>query len=121
MKTWICSWVLAVSLAVSVQAGVLEARADSLMFPEINFRETSLTAAVEYLRQATAKEPGAPGGFNLVELYPKQFGEETLVTLSLNNVPFSAVLKYLAESAGVEVVYQDHAIVLKQATVVKTQ
>lgn len=121
MKTWICAWVLAMSLVVGARAGVLEARADALIFPEINFRETSLTTAVEYLRQATAKQAGGSGGFNLVELYPKEFGEQTMVTMSLNNIPFSAVLKYVAESTGVEVIYQEHAIVLKPATVVKTQ
>lgn len=118
MKTWTCALILAVGFVMGARAGVLESRADALMFPEINFRDTSLTSAVEYLRQATAKEPGGAGGFNLVELYPKEFGEETLITMSLNNVPFSAVLKYVAESAGVEVSYQDHAIVLKKAEVV---
>ncbi len=115
MRTWMCAWILVLGFVVVARAGALESRADALMFPEIAFRETSLTSAVEYLRQATAKDPG--GAINLVELYPAEFGEETLITMSLNNVPFSAVLKYVAESAGVAVEYQDHAIVLKKEAI----
>ncbi len=98
--------------------GGLKAKAEALVIPEIHFRETSLSSAVEYLRQLSAKEPDGQGAFNFVELYPQEYGEDTLVTMSLNNIPLAAALKYLSESAGLEVEYQQYAVVLKKAAVV---
>ncbi len=93
----------------------MRARAEAIVLPDVSFNETSLTSAVEYLRQMAAKA-AAGKGINFVELYPKEFGEETMVTLSLSGVPLSAVLKYVGESSGVAVEYQPHAIVLKVAS-----
>ncbi len=124
MNRWLLSLVVAwglVSLAGAQGLGgadsgaVMRARADALVFPEVTFRDTSLSSAVEYLRQMTAKSDVGKG-INFVELYPKEVGDETLVTLSLNGVPLSAVLQYLADSAGVAVEYQRHAVVLKLVT-----
>ncbi len=119
MKCLLASLVSAFGLVLSVGAqgdpgAVTRARAEALVFPEVTFKDTSLSSAVEYLRQMTAKSAGGKG-MNFVELYPREFGEETTLTLSLSGVPLAAVLKYVGESSGVAVEYQAHAIVLKVA------
>ncbi len=121
MKWLIASLVVGLSAVSGVRAqgdpgAVMRARAEAVVFPEVTFKDTSLSSAVEFLRQMTAKA-AAGKGINFVELYPKEFGDETTVTLSLNGVPLSAVLKYLGESSGVAVEYQAVAIVLKVAAV----
>lgn len=91
----------------------IERQVASIVIPQIQFRDATLGSAVDYLKKAVDKQSGGKVAVNfVVKLPPEQITTQT-VTLSLNQVPFTEAVKYLASVANLDVEYQQYAIVLK--------
>ena len=110
MKTLLLALMLAVSTAVSpaVKPDVsgtekldITRRADSIIFPKIDYREASVPEIIEHLNRASKdldpNKIGVP-----IELSAAANASKTKITLSLKNVPLIEVVKYITNLARLE-------------------
>ena len=98
---------------VSLKLLPIERQVAGIVIPQIQFKDATLSSAVDYLKRAVVRESGGKVAVNfVVQLPPEQTTTQT-VTLSLNQVPFTEAVKYLASVANLDVEYQKFAIVLK--------
>lgn len=90
-----------------------QAALTKLVLDKVDFREATLPEALDFLRQRATQLSGGKQAVNFVQ----QFDDATRgakVTLTLQSVPFTEVLRYIGELAGVTFVYEPYAIVVKQ-------
>ena len=86
-----------------------------LILPSVQFREADLSAVLEALRQQVAKVSNGQQAVNFVaQLSEAQ--AKTPITLSLTNVPFPEVLKYIGTLAGVTFTFDKYAIMVRPAS-----
>jgi hypothetical protein len=85
----------------------------SVVIPEVRFRDTSLGSALAYLTQTIAKQTDGKTQANFVLQLPEGYETEKKLTLSLNNAPFTTVLKYVGQLAEVSFGIEQYAIVVK--------
>jgi hypothetical protein len=105
---------IAVEEAKNTGAGGQEARLKQLVIPEVQLKEATFGSALDALKKKVADASGGKQSINfVVQLSPEQ--QNTPVTLSLTGVPFTEVLRYVAEQVGAKVEYQKFAIVIKPA------
>lgn len=83
-----------------------------LIIPKLDLREASLAEALEFLRQKGNQLDDGKTAINFV-VQLDDATKATKVTLSLSNVPFSEVLRYIGDLAQVEFVYDRFAINVK--------
>ena len=88
----------------------------TLTFP-VEFKETSLPTALEYIRQQVQTASGGKAEVNFVLQLPPELASRK-VTLRLNHVPVMDVLQYIGNLAGVSFQVQPYAITVVPATVV---
>jgi len=97
-------------LIAAKQAGQLamKKKIDAIIVPKVDLRDTSAHEAFEFIFQLLNRN--APQGFhpNMVWAVPEAFSKN--ITLSLDNVPGSAVLAYAAKLAGLKVSYEEFAV-----------
>lgn len=98
----------------------LKKQLDQLMVPKVEFRDASLGSALNFLKQAATKNSDGKVSVNFVVQLPEGQADTQTVTLSLANVPYSEVLKYLGEVAKVDFAYDKYAIVVKPHSGVST-
>jgi hypothetical protein len=83
-----------------------------VIMPAVKFTDSSLAEALEFLRQKGNQAANGKASINFV----MQLDEATKakkITLSLQNVPFTEVLRYIGDLAEVQFVYDRFAIVVK--------
>ncbi len=92
------------------QAGEIAARRrlDATILPKIDFRDVSAREAFEYAIQLINKNATDGKKTNIVWMVPSDFPAR--VTLALEQVPASVALTYIAESVGLAVAFEEHAI-----------
>lgn len=83
------------------------------VFP-VEFNNTPLTGALEYIRQKAAETSGGKLQLNFAMNLPPGLANKK-ITLKLDRVPVSEVLRYMGESAGVSFEKQQYAIVVTPA------
>ena len=97
-------------LIVTKQAGqvAMKKKIDSIIVPKVDLRDTSAHEGFGFIFQLLNRN--APQGFhaNLVWAVPENYPKK--ITLSLENVPGSAVLEYAAQVAGLKVSYEEFAV-----------
>ncbi len=89
---------------------------------DIRLREATLSAALDsFKRSVTTKTNGRLSVSIVAQLPPETLNSQS-VTLSLNNVPATEALRYLADQVNATVAYEKFAIVIKpkSAAVVPT-
>lgn len=84
-----------------------------LILPKVEFREATLGSALEFLKNAAPKNSDGKVVVNFVVQLPDEQAKSQPVTLSLANVPYSEVLRYLGSVANIEFVYDKYAIVVR--------
>ena len=72
------------------------------MIKTVDFRDATLTDALEYLRQKTQEQDPARRGANIVLGPGAVSSKDRTLTLKLSQVPFTQVLWYVAELVGLE-------------------
>lgn len=92
------------------QRGSLEKRLSTVIIESVDFKDTSLSAILEYLPKVVADAGGPP--LNIVRVFPTGFAETKKVDLTLSNVPLPELLRYLAQVSGIDLEYERHAIVV---------
>jgi hypothetical protein len=98
---------------VNTKGVPIERQIAGVIIPQIQFRDATLSSALDYLKKAIVRESGGKVAVNFVVQLPTEQVTTQTVTLSLNQVPFSEAVKYLASVANLDVEYQKYAIVLK--------
>ena len=89
-----------------------EKKLASLILPQVQLRETSLTTAVKYIEQQAAKSSGGKVALSFVFQIPEET-KNMPVTLSLNAVPVTEAIRYLGDLASVSFTYESYAIVIR--------
>lgn len=108
----------------------------SLILPKIDFEETPLSEAIEFLRQQSIAHDPEKKGINILLLCQDEatsapqapsvsIGEnsntisksflpkEPTINLQLYEIPFDAALHYIAKQACLRLVIEEHAVLLK--------
>jgi hypothetical protein len=99
----------------SALAGSQEKQLSALMVPKVEFKEATLDSALDFLKRQAAKLSGDKIAVNFVpQLSDDQLHTQT-VTLSLTNVPFTEVMRYLGAVGNVRFVFEKYAILVKPA------
>jgi len=95
-------------------SGSQEKQLAKLIMPKVEFKEATLTATLDFLKQSVNKLSDGKQAVNFVVQLPEGQAHAP-VTLSLTNVPFTEVLKYLGSLAGVSFIYDRYAITVRPA------
>jgi len=83
-----------------------------LIMEKVDLREASLAEALDFLKQKAATVSGGKVVVNFV-LQVDEPTQAKKVTLSVQRVPFSEVLRYVGDLADVQFKYEQYAIVVK--------
>ena len=98
---------------------VFRKRLEQTILKKVDFNKATLTEVLEFLRYKAREQGDGELAPNFVLKAPAGYGDSKHVTLRLQNVPLSAVLKYVGEQTGTRFKYERHAIVGTPVT--KTQ
>jgi len=83
-----------------------------VILPRVDLREASLGEVLEFLRQKGNQAAAGKVAINFVaQLDETQ--KAAKITLSLQNAPFTEILRYVGELGGVQFSYEKFAIVVK--------
>jgi hypothetical protein len=83
-----------------------------MILDKVEFREASLAEALEFLKKKGTLQGEGKVAINFV-LQLDEVTQNAKITISLQKVPFSEVLRYVGDLAGVTFVYEPYAIVVK--------
>ena len=89
-----------------------KAMLEILTLPKVQLNEASLGEALEFLRQKGNQLGEGKVAINFVLMIDEK-AKETKITLSLQSVPFTEVLRYIGELANVQFSYDRFAITVK--------
>lgn len=93
----------------------------ALIMPKVELKEATLGAALDFLKKAVERQSAGKLAVNFVVQLPDDQVKSQAVTLSLSNVPFTEVLRYLGGVAGLNFVYDKYAIIVKPQTAAAAQ
>lgn len=86
---------------------------EAVTLPTVDLREASPREAVAFVAQQIEKQTQGKQKLNVVWMVPE--GNATPVTLSLQNIPASEALRYIAEAAGLQLQFDQYAVRVKPA------
>ena len=89
-----------------------EAALKKIILDKVDFRDATLTELLEYLRQKGNQLGEGKVAVNFVYQLDEQ-AKGAKVTLTLQKVPFTEVLRYIGELANVQFSFEPYAIVVK--------
>lgn len=95
----------------------LEKQLQSVILPQVQFREATLGSALDFLKQQVTKLTDGKLAVNFVLQLPEETVKTTQVTLNLTNVPFTEVLRYVGTLTNVTFSYEQYAIAVKPKAV----
>ncbi len=91
----------------------VERQLASVIVPQIQFRDATLSSALDYMKKAAVRESGGKLAVNFWCNCPRIRSTTQTVTLSLSRVPFTEALKYLGTVASLDFVYDKYAIIVR--------
>lgn len=94
--------------------GSPEKQLAKLIMPKVEFKDATFAATLDFLKQSVKKLSDDKQAVNFVVQLPEDLANRP-VTLSLSNVPFTEVLKYVGTLAGVSFTYDRYAIIVRPA------
>lgn len=99
---------------ISAPANPLELRLQRVIVPKVDFKEASLDAVLDYLTQVPVKTEQLKNPVNIVKAYKSTHPDiaDRRITLSLSNVPWTEILRYVCLTADVQARYESHAIIV---------
>ena len=101
--------------AVKGPPNATKAMLEILKLPKVQFNEASLGEALEFLRQKGNQLGEGKTAINFVLMLDEK-EKEKKVTLSLQGVPFTEVLRYIGELTNVQFSYDRFAITVRPKT-----
>lgn len=84
-----------------------------VIIPEVKFKDATLSSALDYVKRTVATQSGGKQSVSFVVQMPAEQVNSITVTLNLQGVPASEVIRYLADLANATVAYEQFAVVLK--------
>jgi hypothetical protein len=90
----------------------VEKALSQLVIPKIEFKEATLSSALDFLKRKVNDVSAGKQSVNFV-VQPGVDQNGTLVTLSVTGLPFTEALRYLGEVANVSFTYQQYAILVR--------
>jgi hypothetical protein len=93
----------------------LGATLEALILPEIDFRDSDLAAALQYLGQKARTQSDGAIQVQFVLLLPDDFKPRYELTLDLKSISFARALQYVGQLAGVKFTAGPHAIIARVA------
>ena len=85
--------------------------AKAITIPKVEFREATLTEALEFLRSKSRDLDPRKEGINFVLKVPPSFSQ-VKITISLINVPLLEAVKYITNLANMEFSVEENAVVV---------
>jgi beta-lactamase regulating signal transducer with metallopeptidase domain len=96
------------------EGSTLNAKLESIVLPKLDLRDASLEETIGFLRVRLRElDPDKQGVNFVITSAAMEAAREKKITLQLSNVPFSEVLRYVAELSGLQVRTDQHAVVLE--------
>lgn len=95
----------------------LQASLKKVVIPQIQFTDSTPRECVDYVVQRIEKLTDGKQKVSVVWLVPTDLPAR--ITLSLQNVPATEALRYIAEMAGLQIDYDAYALKIKPAPAVK--
>lgn len=87
----------------------------ALIIPKVEFKEATLGSALDSLKKTVERQSEGKLAVNFVVQLPDEQVKSQPVTLSLSNVPFTEVLRYLGGVAKLSIVYDKYAVIVRPA------
>ena len=91
--------------------GTMSKQLEALIIPTLNFKEATFEAALDFLKERASALSG--GKVQPSFVLDPEVNRLTPITLSLANVPFSAVLQYMGTLANVQFTVERYAITVR--------
>lgn len=85
-------------------------RMERIMISSVNFRETDLNTALDFLSRQTESQSQGQVRLNFVRQFPEAFGRDTKVSLNLQEIPLTSILDYLGQAASVRFLIEPYAV-----------
>lgn len=95
------------------QASTLRKQFDAALLPRVLFRGANFDGALQYVAAAARKHSAGRMSLSFISEVPEDFQPRHELSLDLNGVPLSEVIRYLAELAGVEFAVRGNTLVAK--------
>ena len=95
-------------------AAVLPVKSLERMVVPVEFKDTSLQSALEYIRQRIEVASGGKTAVNFVLNVPPDLASKR-ISLQMDHAPVTELLRYLGDLAGVNFQFQKYAIVVAPA------
>jgi len=86
----------------------LEASLKMIQIAKVSFTDAAAKDAMNYVGQQVEKETGGKQKLNIVWMVPE--GKARPVTLALENIPATEALRYIADTAGLQLAYDAFAV-----------
>ena len=102
-------------LALSQDRGPKNNMGDKLskvMIPNVDFQEVPIGDALTYIRQRTTELTGGKIVPNIIFSGSTEQRENISVTMKLNRVPVTTLLKYMGTQSRCRIQYDEHAIIV---------
>ncbi len=109
------NYLRAIALREGSGAG-LEAALRNISIPTIDFRDVTVREAVAFVAQKVHELSGGKRSLNVVWMVPSETTEDKRVTLSLQNVPATEVLRYIGDASGLKFSYDAHAVKIRASS-----
>ena len=90
-----------------------ERQLSGVIIPKLNFKEATLGSALDFVKKTVAEQTGGKQTVSFVVQMPAEQVNTMTVTLSLQNIPASEAIRYLADLAHATVTYDAYAVVFK--------
>lgn len=101
--------------AQSANGGAQEKQLAAVIIPKVEFRQASLGSTLDYLKQQVTKQTDGKVAPNFVLQIPEETVKAENVTLSLTNIPFTEVLRYLGTLTNTTFSFEKYAITVRPA------
>ncbi len=96
------------------KSSALKASLDAILLTKLELKDVSAREAFDYTAQAINKQSKDGFRLNLIWMVPEEYPNR--VNLSLDNIPASADLEYLASNAGLRIAFEDYAVKISVPT-----
>ena len=83
-----------------------------LIVPKVQLKDATIGSVFDYLKTTANKLSDGKIAVNFVLKLPDEAIKTQTITLSMNNAPFTEVVKYVAELANLNVQYQKFAVLV---------
>lgn len=89
----------------------LQGQLSQLVVPEINFAQAPIGDVLDYFTARAQELSGGKVVPNIIYKGTPEQRQNTVITLSLRNVPMTEALRYVGQLSSTRITYEEHAIV----------